>query len=427
MEESELDFKYKSSDEIFLTIYFLKGLEDMKYVVILGDGMADEPVPELGGKTPLMAASTPCMDYLAGKSEIGMVRTIPEGMGPGSDTANLSVLGYDPRIYYSGRSPLEALSIGVDLKESDVALRCNLVTLSEEEDYENKVILDHSSGEIPTEEAAILVDEIKKNFENEIFKFYVGTSYRQLTVWKNGKVVPLAQPHDILGRVIGPYLPEEPELRRMMKESFRILDSHPVNMKRKNKGLNKANSLWFWGAGTRPNLTSFEKKYHKKGAMISAVDLLKGIAVGAGMTVVKVPGANGTLNTNYEGKASAALRMLLQENYDFVYIHVEAPDEMGHQGNIMNKIKSIEYLDQRIIKPVTEGLNKSGSDYRMLIMPDHPTPIRCRTHTADPVPYMLYDSRLNIENRILFNEIDAGKSGNMVKEGHTIIEKLFNQ
>jgi len=397
----------------------------MKYIIILGDGMADEPIPDLGGKTPMMAADTPCMDYLAGKSEIGLVRTIPEGMSPGSDTANLSVLGYDPRIYYSGRSPLEALSIGVDLEDTDVALRCNLVTLSDDRDYEDKVILDHSSGEIPTEDAAVLINEVRKYFENEIYKFYVGTSYRHLTVWKQGKVVSLSQPHDILGKTVGDYLPGEPALKKMMKDSFDILNNHPINLERKNKGLNKANSIWFWGAGTRPALTPFEDKYNKKGAMISAVDLLKGIAVGAGMKVIKVPGADGTLHTNYEGKASAALKVLLDENYDFVYIHVEAPDEMGHQGNIMNKIKAVEFLDQRIIKPVTDGLNKSGLDYRMLIMPDHPTPIRCRTHTDDPVPYLLFDSRADKKNGYLFNEIDAKKSGNFISEGHTMIWKLF--
>ena len=248
-----------------------------------------------------------------------------------------------------------------------------------------------------------------------------------MTVWKEGEVVPLSQPHDILGKVIGDYLPKDPALKKMMKDSFDILNNHPINIERKNKGLNKANSIWFWGAGTRPALTSFKEKYKKKGAMISAVDLLKGIAVGAGMKVIEVPGANGTLHTNYEGKAKAALEVLLKENYDFVYIHVEAPDEMGHQGNVMNKIKAIEYLDQRVVKPVTEGLEKAGVDFRLLIMPDHPTPIRCRTHTADPVPYMLYDSREDKKNIYLFDEIDAANSGIVISEGHTIIGRLFHQ
>lgn len=399
----------------------------MKYIVVLGDGMADEPIPDLDGKTPLEVADTPCIDLLSKRSEIGLVHTIPKGMKPGSDTANLSVLGYDPAIYYSGRSPLEALSIGAPMKDTDIALRCNLVTLSEEEPYEEKTIIDHSSGEITTEEANILVEAIKKEFDNNIYKFYKGTSYRHLTIWDKGMVVELAQPHDILGNIIGEYLPKDDALRDMMKKSYNILNSHPINIERSKKGLNKANSLWFWGAGTKPALTSFEKKNYKKGAMISAVDLLKGIAVGAEMKVIKVPGADGTLHTNYEGKAEAALEVLLKEDYDFVYVHVEAPDEMGHQGSITNKIKSIEYLDQRVIRPVMEGMEKSGVEYRMLIMPDHPTPIHLRTHTDEPVPYMLYDSRINIENKYMYNEADARKSGNVIMKGHTIIDRLFSK
>ena len=398
----------------------------MKYIVVLGDGMADEPLPELGNRTPLMAAITPQLDQLAHISELGMAYTIPEGMKPGSDTANLAVLGYNPRIYYSGRSPLEALSIGVDMKETDIALRCNIVTLSEDElPYEQKTILDHSSGEISTEDAAILIEAVRKEIENDIYKFYVGTSYRHLTIWDQGEVVDLAQPHDILGRVIGEYLPQEAALREMMRKRYDILNNHPLNMERKARGLNKANSLWFWGAGTKPLLTSFEEKNHKKGAMISAVDLLKGIAVGAGMKVIEVPGADGTLHTNYEGKALAAVKVLLEDNYDFVYIHVEAPDEMGHQGNIDNKIKAIEYLDQRVIKVVMEEMEKSGVAYRMLVMPDHPTPIRLRTHTSDPVPYLLYDSTGNQNNPWFYNEEEGKTSGNVVREGYTVINKLF--
>lgn len=398
----------------------------MKYIVVLGDGMADEPLPELGNKTPLMAAVTPQLDQLAHKSELGMAYTIPEGMKPGSDTANLAVLGYNPRLYYSGRSPLEALSIGVDMKASDIALRCNLVTLTEDDKpYELKSILDHSSGEISTEDAAILLEAVRKELENDIYKFYVGTSYRHLTIWDQGEVVDLAQPHDILGRVIGEYLPKEAALKEMMRKSYDILNNHPLNMERKARGLNKANSLWFWGAGTKPLLASFEEKNHKKGAMISAVDLLKGIAVGAGMKVIEVPGANGTLHTNYEGKALAAVKALLQDNYDFVYIHVEAPDEMGHQGSIDNKIKAIEYLDQRVIKVVMEEMEKSGVAYRMLVMPDHPTPIRLRTHTSDPVPYLLYDSTSHQNNPWVYNEAEGKTSGNVVREGYTVISKLF--
>ncbi len=400
----------------------------MKYIVVLGDGMADEPLAELGNKTPLMAADTPQMDLLAKKSELGLAHTIPEGMKPGSDTANLAVLGYNPKVYYSGRSPLEALSIGVDMKATDIALRCNIVTLSEEDKpYEELTIIDHSSSEISTEDAAVLIEAIRKELETDIYKFYVGTSYRHLTIWDKGEVVDLAQPHDILERVIGEYLPKDVALKEMMKKSYDILNHHPLNEERKAKGLNKANSIWFWGAGTRPALSSFEEKNHVKGAMISAVDLLKGIAVGASMKVIEVPGANGTLHTNYEGKAMAAVDVLTKENYDFVYIHVEAPDEMGHQGSITNKIQAIEYLDQRVIKIVMDEMKKAGVDYRMLVMPDHPTPIWCRTHTSDPVPYLLYDSTLEQNNEWRYNEAEASLTGHVVTEGYKVIEKLFEK
>ncbi len=399
----------------------------MKYIVVLGDGMADEPLAVLEDRTPLMAAVTPQLDLLAKQSEIGLAYTIPEGMKPGSDTANLAVLGYNPRIYYSGRSPLEALSIGVDLKATDIALRCNIVTLSQDDKpYEEQTILDHSSGEISTEDAAILIAAVQKELENDIYKFYVGTSYRHLTVWDKGEVVDLTQPHDILGKVIGEYLPEQQELRMMMKKSYDILNQHPLNIARAEKGLNKANSIWFWGAGTRPALTSFEEKNGIKGAMISAVDLLKGIAVGAGMKVIEVPGADGTLHTNYEGKAQAAIKVLTEEDYDYVYVHVEAPDEMGHQGHVANKVKSIEYLDQRVIKVIMEGMEKAGVPYRMLVMPDHPTPIRLRTHTCEPVPYLLYDSTKKQDYQWNYNEAEAKESGNVVPEGFTVINKLLS-
>ncbi|NLK27411.1 MAG: cofactor-independent phosphoglycerate mutase [Clostridiales bacterium] len=400
----------------------------MKYIVVLGDGMADEPLKELDNKTPMMVADTPSIDLLALRSEVGLVHTIPEGMKPGSDTANLAVLGYNPRKYYTGRSPLEALSIGVDMKETDIALRCNLVSLSEDEvPYEKKTIIDHSSSEISTEDATILMEAIKKEMDNDIYRFFIGTSYRHLTIWDQGEVVDLAQPHDILGRVIEEYLPQDIALKEMMRKSYEILNRHPINLKREAIGLNKANSLWFWGAGTRPSLTSFEEKNGKKGAMISAVDLLKGIAIGAGMKVIEVPGADGTLHTNYEGKAIAAVKVLLEEDYDFVYVHVEAPDEMGHQGNIENKIKAIENLDQRVIKLLVEKMEEAGAEYRMLIMPDHPTPIHCRTHTSDPVPYLLYDSTKEQKNSWKYDEADVKLSGNVIREGYTIISKLFHR
>ncbi|WP_270367956.1 cofactor-independent phosphoglycerate mutase [Eubacterium ramulus] len=400
----------------------------MKYVVVLGDGMADRPIAELGDQTPLAYAETPTMDQLAAVSEIGMVHTIPDGMKPGSDTANLSVLGYNPRIYYSGRSPLEALSIGVDMKDTDIALRCNLVTLSEEEEnYEDRTIIDHSSGEISTADAAVLLDAVREGLENETYKFYVGTSYRHLLIWDRGEVVELTQPHDVLGQTIGQYLPEDAVLREMMKKSYDILVNHPINVERKKKGLNPANSCWFWGAGTKPALSSFEEKTHLKGAMISAVDLLKGIAVGASMKVIEVEGANGGLNTNYEGKAQATIDVLTKEGYDFAYIHVEAPDEMGHQGSVERKVKAIEYLDSRVIKPVKEGLEAAGEDFRMLVLPDHPTPICMRTHSSDSVPYLLYDSTDLQQHDWKYNEAEGESSGNYVACGHEIIDYLFGR
>lgn len=398
----------------------------MKYIVVLGDGMADEPVSEIGGMTPLEYAKTPVMDSIAPKSEIGLAHTIPEGMKPGSDTANLAVLGYDPEKYYTGRSPLEALSIGVPLKDTDIAMRCNIVTLSDDNlPYSEKTIIDHSSSEISTEDAAVLMEAIQKELNNDTYKFYVGTSYRHLTIWDKGEITELTPPHDVLGRVVGEYLPQDQYLRRMMEKSYDILNNHPLNIERAKKGLNKANSIWFWGAGTRPALDSFEGKYGKKGAMISAVDLLKGIAEGTGMHNIDVPGANGTLETNWEGKAEAAVKALLEDNYDFVYIHMEAPDEMGHQGSLERKIKAIEYLDSRVLARLIEKMDASGEDYRVLVMPDHPTPVSCRTHTSDPVPYMLYDSTINKSATWLYNEKDAAKSGNVVEKGYTLMGRLL--
>ena len=400
----------------------------MKYIVVLGDGMADQPLEELGGKTPLEYADTPGMDNLARWGEMGMVKNVPRGMAPGSDTANLSVLGYDPKIYYSGRSPLEALNIGVDMQEGDVAIRANLVTLTQEENYEDKRILDHSADEITTEEAKILLEAVKKELENEIFQFYTGTSYRHCLIWKEGMTVPLTPPHDIRGKKIGEYLPDEPALLEMQKKSYEILKDHPVNRARMEKGLNPGNSLWFWGAGTKPSLDPFEEKFHKKGAMISAVDLLKGIAVGTSMKNIYVEGANGGLDTNYEGKADAALKALLEDGCDFVYVHVEAPDEMGHQGSIEKKIKAIEYLDQRVVARIKEGMDASGEDYRMLVLPDHPTHICVKTHTSDPVPYVLYDSRNKEEKGgVCYSEAEAGKTGKLLEKGHELIRYLLEE
>lgn len=400
----------------------------MKYVLILGDGMADRPIPELSGKTPLEYAKTPMLDALAKKSEVGLVHTIPEGMSPGSDTANMSVCGYDPKIYYTGRSPLEALSIGVDMKDTDVAIRTNVVTLSDDDlPYEEKTIIDHSSSEIDTEDAAVLIEAVQKELGNEMFQYYVGTSYRHLLIWDKGSVVELTPPHDILGKTIGEYLPKESLLLEMQKKSYEILNNHPINVARAAAGLNKANSIWFWGAGTKPILTSFEEKTGKKGAMISAVDLLKGIAVGAGMDNKIVEGANGQLHTNYEGKAQAAVDALTKEGYDFAYIHVEAPDEMGHQGSVERKVQAIEYLDERIIRYVKEAMDQSGEDYRMLILPDHPTPIEVRTHTSEPVPYLLYDSTELQDNDWQYSEKCAAEGGIYHPQGHELIDYLFSK
>ncbi|MDK2807971.1 MAG: 2,3-bisphosphoglycerate-independent phosphoglycerate mutase [Clostridiales bacterium] len=399
----------------------------MKYVVVLGDGMADEPIAALGGNTPLSYANTPTMDALAKQSEIGLAHTIPEGMSPGSDTANLAVLGYNPKKYYTGRSPLEALSIGVPMKETDIALRCNIVTLSEDDlPYEEKTILDHSASEISTEEAAVLLEVVKQEMQSEIYQFYLGTSYRHLTIWENGEVISLTPPHDILTQRIGAYLPKDEMLCSMMKKSYGILNDHPINLERAKRGLNKANSIWFWGAGTKPSLDSFEEKTGKLGAMISAVDLLKGIAVGAGMKNITVPGADGTLHTNYEGKALAAVKALSEDGFDFVYLHVEAPDEMGHQGSVERKIQAIEALDNRVIRIVKEKMEETGLSYRMLVLPDHPTPVALRTHTSNPVPYLLYDSTMQIERNWNYNEKEAAESGNYLEEGYRLIDKFLN-
>lgn len=390
--------------------------------------MADEPLETLQGKTPLEAAEKTGMDTLAKNGEVGLACMVPDGMSPGSDTANLSVMGYDPKIYYTGRSPLEALSIGVDMEATDVSLRCNIVTLTEEEEhYEDRHVIDHSSSEISTEDAAVLVEALKEGLKREGYEFYVGTSYRHLTIWKNGQVVELTPPHDILTKRIGEYLPQDEVLREMMKKSYDILVNHPINVERKAKGLNPANSAWFWGAGTKPALMGFEEKTGKRGAMISAVDLLKGIAVGSKMDNIIVEGANGGLHTNYTGKMQAAADALLKDGYDFVYIHVEAPDEMGHQGLVAEKIQAIENLDRFVVKPLVEILDASGEAYRILVLPDHPTPIRVRTHTNGPVPYLLYDSRKALGKNAMYSEETGTQSGILWKDGYQLMDYLLEK
>ncbi|MCG2708831.1 MAG: cofactor-independent phosphoglycerate mutase, partial [Thermodesulfovibrionales bacterium] len=378
----------------------------MKYVVIIGDGMADRPLNELGGKTPLQAAFTPNMDKLACEGIIGRVRTIPEGFHPGSDVANLSVLGYDPRKFYTGRASLEAASIGVDIKDTDVAYRCNLVTLKFNKDKTQAIMEDYSGGHISTEEAGILINDINKELGASQIKFYRGVSYRHLMVWSDGKAeAECTPPHDIMGRDISDYLPVgsgEETLRELMVDSMDVLESHYINKERINKGKNPANSIWLWGQGKKPTLSKFRDKYSVEGAMISAVDLTKGLGIYAGFKILQVPGVTGWLDTNYVGKAEAALIAL--KEVDFVYIHVEAPDEAGHSGNYKDKIKAIEDFDALVVGTVMRGI-KSFDEFRILLMPDHPTPIELRTHTDEPVPFVIYDSRHKQKNQgITFDE-----------------------
>lgn len=398
----------------------------LKYIVILGDGMADYPVAELGNKTPLQCASTPAIDYMAGKGTVGMVKNIPEGMPPGSDTANLSVMGYDPRKYYSGRSPFEAASMGVDIKETDVTFRCNVVTLSEDEPYEEKILLDHSSDEISSAEAKELIMSVKEYFDSGDIKFYPGISYRHLMVWNNGPYQwHLTPPHDIIGRKIGKYLPSGTQsevVEQMMRKSYGFLSEHPVNKKRVARGLKPANSIWIWGEGKKPLLSSFYEKYKLKGTVISAVDLIKGIGVCAGLESVDVEGATGNIHTNFRGKAAAALEAL-KKGQDFVYIHVEAPDECGHRYEIENKVKSIELIDNQIVAYLKEELDKSGMDYKMMILPDHPTPLSLRTHTPEPVPFIIYQSNTESSGTSLtYDEFSAKTTGLYIEEGHKLMD-----
>lgn len=403
----------------------------MKYLVMLCDGMADEPSEMLGGATPMEKAVKPCMDSLAAKGEVGMVKTVAEGLKPGSDVANLSVLGYEPAIYYSGRSPLEAVSIGIDLKPTDVTLRCNLVTLSDEPVYEDKTMVDYCAGDISTEEAKELIEFVQEKLGDEEFSFYPGVAYRHCLVWSNGEPEPgeLTPPHDISNRVITDYIPKgeyTEKLYDLMKKSYDILKDHPVNKARIERGLRPANSIWLWGEGTKPKLDTFMKKFGRKGSMISAVDLLKGIAICAGMNSVDVNGATGYIDTNFEGKCQAAIEEF-KNGQDLVYIHVEAPDECGHRGEADNKIRAIELIDQKILKPVTDFL-RTYDDFAVLVCPDHPTPLSIRTHTSNPVPYLIYSSKdeqdSGVEN---FCEKNAEKTGNYIAKGFTMMDYFLSK
>ena len=403
----------------------------MKYLVVLCDGMADTPSNYLGGATPMEKAVKPNMDALAALSEVGLCRTVANGLKPGSDVANLSVLGYDPAVCYTGRSPLEAASIGVDMKDTDVALRCNTVTLSDEENYEDKTMVDYCAGDISTEEAAEIIATIEKELGNEIYKFYSGVSYRHCLIVNNGttELGNMTPPHDISGRVVGEYLSKAETatpLIELMKKSYDILKDHPVNKKRIAEGKNPANSIWLWGEGKKPALEDFKKKNGVSGAIVSAVDLLKGIGICANMQTPEVEGATGYLDTNFDGKATAAIEAF-KRGADLVYIHLEAPDECGHRCEPDNKVKAIEIIDEKILGVMKDYLDKSGEDYRILICPDHPTPLLIKTHSSDPVPYLIYDSRRTLSGVECFTEKNAASTGTFIEHGPSIMDKLLEK
>lgn len=403
----------------------------MKYVVVLCDGMADYPVPALGGKTPMMCADKPHIDALAQKGEVGLVRTVAAGLKPGSDVANMSVLGFDPKKYYTGRSPLEAASIGVDLKDTDVTLRTNLVTLSDEPNYEEKTMVDYCAGDISTAEAAEIMKDVEAHFGNEMFKFYAGVSYRHCLVWSNGTtdLGNMTPPHDISGRVVGEYLSKSENAKpliQMMKDSYAFLSEHPVNKKRVAEGKRPANSIWMWGEGKKPMLSAFYDLYGKKGAIISAVDLLKGIAKCAKMEAPEVEGATGYIDTNFEGKAHAAVDAL-KNGCDFAYIHLEAPDECGHRNEPENKVKAIEMIDSRVLPIVLDGLQEIGEDYKIMVLPDHPTPIVTQTHAADPVPYLIYHKANEKQGVETVNEETAKNTGVFIENGPDIMRKFLEE
>lgn len=400
----------------------------MKYVVVLYDGMADYPVPEFGGKTPMMMANKPNFDALGKKGTVGLVKTVPDGMKPGSDVANMSVMGFDPSIYYTGRSPLEAASIGVDLKDTDVTLRCNLVTLSDEENYSDKTMVDYCADDISTEEAEKIIASVQEHFGNDMYKFYSGVSYRHCLVWSNGTtdLGSMTPPHDISGRVVGEYLSKSENAKglvEMMKESYEFLKDHPVNIERIKNGRRPANSIWLWGEGKKPALSPFEELYGIKGAVISAVDLLKGIGKCAKMETPDVEGATGYIDTNFEGKAKAAVDAL-KNGCDFAYIHIEAPDECGHRREPENKVKAIEMIDNRVLPIVLDGV-RDFEDYKIMILPDHPTPIVTATHAPDPVPFMIYQKSKPQNGVDTVNEETAKATGLFIESGVKLMNKFL--
>ncbi len=401
----------------------------MRYVVVLGDGMADLPCEQLGGKTPLAVAQKPNIDHAAKYGKLGMMRTVYDGMSPGSDVANLCVMGYNPKIYYSGRSPLEAASIGVELTDTDITYRANLVTLSDEPVYEDKTMVDYSAGEITTEEAAALIETLKEEFNSQWFQLFSGVSYRHLLVRKDEKKAgKLTPPHDISDQPVKAYLPADETILSIMKRSHEILKDHPVNQARMERGLRPATSLWIWGEGVKPSMDSFADKYQLTGSVISAVDLIKGIGVLTGLEVIEVPGATGTVHTNFDGKRDAAIRAL-QNGAQYLYIHLEAADESGHQGSLEDKIKSIERIDEKIYGPVLECLQELNEPFCLMLLPDHPTPLSLKTHTSDPVPFLILrdsDTRMTDPSAV-YTEAYAQGTNLFLEEGHTLLEKVINK
>lgn len=401
----------------------------MKYAVILGDGMADWKIPQLNDKTCLEYAKTPTLDSLAPLSEVGLCKTVPDGLKPGSDVANMSVLGFNPQKYYTGRSPLEAEAMNISLKSTDVTLRCNLVTLSEGGAYDEKLMIDYAAGDISTEEATALVEYLKKHLDNGKFTLYPGISYRHCMVADHGVTGhDLTPPHDITDKPITGKLPKGPLgaiYTEMMKRSYDLLKDHPINVKRKQEGKKPANSIWLWGEGTKPALANFERVHSLKGGIISAVDLIKGIGMLAGMEIIDVEGATGDYKTDFTAKANCAADKLLN-GLDFVYIHIEAPDECGHHGDYEHKVYSIQEIDGKVIKRLIERLEDAGEDYAILVCPDHPTPCEIKTHVSEPIPYLLYSNVKNLANGAKrYTEAEAKNTGAYVEDGYKLISKLF--
>lgn len=401
----------------------------MKYLVLVPDGMADEKIDVLGNLSPMEKANKPYMDMLAKKAFVGTASNVPEGMIPESDTANMAILSFNPKVYSKGRSPLEALSMGLDMAEDDVAIRCNIITVSEDQDnYEDRILLDNSADEISTEEADQLVKAINEHLSSDIRHLYTGMSYKHCFMWKTDKDrYNFTRPHDIINKRIGEYLPKESDggadFLAVMKASYDILKDHPVNIARKARGLKPGNSIWLWGPGKKPQLPSFKEKWGLNASVISATDLIKGIAICAGMNSIDVEGVTANVHTNYTGKANAAIDAF-KNGSDYVYIHVEAPDECGHRAEIENKVLSIELIDQKILKPVYEYLSTCGEDFKIMVLPDHPTPLRLRTHTITPIPFLIYSSANEQSGVDGWNEFSAEKTGNYISDGYTLMDIL---